>query len=90
MISIGFLGLGKMGEVMAPLLLEAGYDLSVWNRSPEKADFLVDLGAKKVLTPAILASTTDIVISMLTYYAAIRAVSTQMRMAGRIPELMAF
>ena len=40
MISIGFLGLGKMGEVMAPLLLEAGYDLSVWNRSPEKADFL--------------------------------------------------
>ena len=74
MISIGFLGLGKMGEVMAPLLLEAGYDLSVWNRSPEKADFLVDLGAKKVLTPAILASTTDIVISMLTDDAAIRAV----------------
>ena len=28
MISIGFLGLGKMGSVMAPLLIEAGYNLS--------------------------------------------------------------
>ena len=66
--------MGKMGSVMAPLILEAGYGLSVWNRSPEKADHIVGLGAKKVLTPAELANTTDIVISMLTDDAAIRAV----------------
>lgn len=74
MISIGFLGLGKMGSVMAPLLIEAGYDLSVWNRNAEKANNLVSLGAKLVSSPAALASTADVVVSMLADDAAVIAV----------------
>ena len=74
MISIGFLGLGKMGSVMAPLLIEAGYDLSVWNRNAEKANNLVSLGAKLVSSPAALASTADVVVSMLSDDAAVIAV----------------
>jgi 3-hydroxyisobutyrate dehydrogenase-like beta-hydroxyacid dehydrogenase len=74
MISIGFLGLGKMGSVMAPLLIEAGYDLSVWNRNVEKANNLVSLGAKLVSSPAALASTADVVVSMLADDAAVIAV----------------
>ena len=74
MISIGFLGLGKMGSVMAPLLIEAGYDLSVWNRNAEQANNLVSLGAKLVSSPAALASTADVVVSMLADDAAVIAV----------------
>ena len=74
MISIGFLGLGKMGSVMAPLLMEAGYNLSVWNRSSDKVDHLVSLGAKAAPSPAALASSVDVVVSMLTDDAAICAV----------------
>ena len=74
MISIGFLGLGKMGSVMAPLLIEAGYNLIVWNRSSDKVDQLVGLGAKAASSPAALASSVDVVVSMLTDDAAILAV----------------
>ncbi|GIT36135.1 MAG: hypothetical protein Ct9H300mP6_00030 [Gammaproteobacteria bacterium] len=35
---IGFIGLGKMGSVMAPLFIEAGHKLTVYNRSVEKTE----------------------------------------------------
>ncbi len=42
---IAFLGLGAMGSRMAARLLEAGYDLSVFNRTPDRAAPLVERGA---------------------------------------------
>ncbi len=71
MASIGFLGLGKMGCLMAPHLLQAGHELTVWNRTAAKADTLVRDGATLAANPAQVASAADIVISMLADDAAV-------------------
>jgi 3-hydroxyisobutyrate dehydrogenase-like beta-hydroxyacid dehydrogenase len=44
-IKIAFIGLGKMGSVLAKRLLDAGYDLTVYNRTQSKMKTLVDAGA---------------------------------------------
>ncbi|QKV81326.1 NAD(P)-dependent oxidoreductase [Amycolatopsis sp. Hca4] len=64
---MGVLGLGRMGAALAGALLGAGYDVSVWNRSPLKAGPLVDRGAKLAATPAEAAS-AGVVISCLSTY----------------------
>ena len=71
MAAIGFLGLGKMGCLMAPRLLQAGHDLTVWNRTRAKADALVRDGATLAANPAEVAKAADIVISMLADEAAV-------------------
>jgi 3-hydroxyisobutyrate dehydrogenase-like beta-hydroxyacid dehydrogenase len=38
-------GLGNMGSALAKTLLGTGYDVSVWNRTPSKADPLIEQGA---------------------------------------------
>ena len=43
---LGYLGLGMMGFPMTRRLLNAGHDVTVWNRSPGKAAALVEAGAK--------------------------------------------
>ncbi len=63
--SIAFLGLGAMGSRMAANLLKAEYAVSVWNRSTDKAQDLIALGALEAATPREAATQADIVISML-------------------------
>ena len=53
--TVGFIGLGIMGKPMAKNLMEAGYDLVVHNRSPEKAEDLVGEGATAAGTPREVA-----------------------------------
>ena len=67
---IGFIGIGLMGKHMARHLLEAGHPLTVWNRSREKADFLLDGGAKWAESPKMAAAASDVVITMVTDSAA--------------------
>jgi 3-hydroxyisobutyrate dehydrogenase len=62
---IGFAGLGRMGAAMASRFIDAGYQVTVWNRTAAKAQPLVALGARQAATPHELASQSDIVISML-------------------------
>lgn len=62
---IGFLGLGNMGTPMALRLLAAGHELSVWNRSEERAKPLIHEGAIAAATPAEAELGADAVISML-------------------------
>ena len=62
---VGFLGLGHMGEPMATRLVRAGVDLTVWNRSPEKADVLRDAGAAVARSAREVFAGCDIVITML-------------------------
>lgn len=62
---IGFVGLGNMGLPIASNLIEAGYALQVYNRSPEKAQPLVDRGAKLANTPGDVVESGGIAISML-------------------------
>ena len=64
---VGFIGLGIMGQSMAGHLLAAGHAMTIYNRSPEKTEALVALGAKAVGTPAQVANQSDIVITMVGY-----------------------
>ena len=63
--SIGWIGTGRMGYAMVKLLLQAGCDVTVYNRTRSKAEPLQEYGAKVVDTPAELAD-RDIVFSMVT------------------------
>ncbi len=72
MAHIGFLGLGIMGHAMAANLVRAGYEVTVWNRSPEKCAPLVALGAKQGANPREVASRCDLTIAMLADPAAAR------------------
>ncbi|HET8913918.1 MAG TPA: NAD(P)-dependent oxidoreductase [Ktedonobacteraceae bacterium] len=63
---IGFIGLGNMGHALAQNLLADGYDLKVYNRTPDKADDLVKKGAILVSKPAEVVSKGGIVISVLS------------------------
>ena len=71
---LGYLGLGLMGRPMTQRLLDAGYDVTVWNRSPGKAAELVQLGAKAAATPREVAASADIVFMCLTDSAAVEEV----------------
>lgn len=62
---ISFLGLGAMGSRMATRLLDAGHDLTVWNRSPERAADLVRAGARLAASPREAAGTAELVLSMV-------------------------
>lgn len=63
--TLGFIGLGNMGEPIAQNLLRAGYALQVYNRTPSKATALVAKGAKLVASPAETATRGGIVLTML-------------------------
>ena len=67
-IRVSLLGLGSMGTAMATKLLEQGFDVDVWNRSPKEIGDLLDLGARKVDLGAALQN--DFFISMLSNDAA--------------------
>ncbi len=64
-LKITVLGLGAMGSRMATLLLKAGYDVTVWNRTTAKTQPLVDQGAHMAQSPSTAVASADIVISMV-------------------------
>ncbi|GAA1896273.1 NAD(P)-dependent oxidoreductase [Williamsia serinedens] len=65
MARIGLLGTGIMGAGMARSIIRAGHDLTVWNRSQEKAAPLADDGATVVGDPAEAVRGAEIVVTML-------------------------
>jgi 3-hydroxyisobutyrate dehydrogenase len=71
---VGIAGIGRMGSNIGQRLMECGEKLSVWNRSPDKTKPLAELGAGVTQTPADLAATADVVITILTNADAIDAV----------------
>ncbi len=64
---VAFIGIGVMGKSMAGHLLDAGYPLSVYNRTQSKADELVARGAEWRDTPAEAAKDADIVITIVGF-----------------------
>lgn len=70
---VGFIGLGNMGAAMATRLVEAGFDVTVYNRSPAKAAVLAERGATVAATVAH-ACAGDVVLSMLANDDAVGAV----------------
>jgi 3-hydroxyisobutyrate dehydrogenase len=65
MTRIAFIGLGQMGGPMAARLLDAGHDLSVWNRTPEKADPLVEKGARLATSPGDASRGAEATMTMI-------------------------
>ncbi|MEU6537125.1 NAD(P)-dependent oxidoreductase [Streptomyces sp. NPDC047000] len=66
MTDIAFLGLGRMGLPMAARLTRAGHRLTVWNRTPAKAEvFAARHGAASAATPAECVTDAEVVITML-------------------------
>ncbi len=64
-MKIGFLGLGAMGQPMARRLMDAGHELTVFNRTAGKAADLVANGAHLAGTPSEAARDAEVVFSML-------------------------
>lgn len=65
MARIAFLGLGAMGGRMAANLIEAGHSVTVWNRSPERAEPFRKKGIDVADTPRAAARGAEIVMAML-------------------------
>ncbi len=63
---IGLIGLGLMGRPMGMNLLKAGYSLTVWNRTPSRADELVAAGATLAKTPREVGAASDVLITMVS------------------------
>jgi 2-hydroxy-3-oxopropionate reductase len=70
---IAFLGTGLMGAPMARRLLAAGFSLTAWNRSPDKAEALRSAGAHVANSAADAAREADVVITMLQDGAVVQA-----------------
>jgi len=72
--TVAVLGLGLMGEPMARNLIRAGHSLRIWNRTPSKADALVQEGAILARTPAEAARESEFTIVMVADPPALEAV----------------
>lgn len=71
---LGFIGLGILGRPMASNLLQAGYSLTVFNRSRAAVDALVQVGAKPAGSPREVAEQSDIIMTAVTDTSAVEAV----------------
>jgi 3-hydroxyisobutyrate dehydrogenase-like beta-hydroxyacid dehydrogenase len=71
---IGFIGLGNMGNLMVERLLQAGYQMTVYDRTKEKTQNAVHLGANVSDHPRTLAATCDVVMSMVSDNHALEAI----------------
>ncbi|MDA1190988.1 MAG: NAD(P)-binding domain-containing protein, partial [Candidatus Poribacteria bacterium] len=63
---VGFIGLGIMGRPMAKNLIEAGFELTVWNRSKAKIDTVVGYGATGASSPKEVAEKSEIIITIVS------------------------
>jgi 3-hydroxyisobutyrate dehydrogenase len=63
--AVAVLGTGRMGAPIARNLLGAGFEVSVWNRSRQRAEELVDAGARVAASPADAAGSAEVVLTML-------------------------
>jgi 3-hydroxyisobutyrate dehydrogenase len=61
-VRVGVVGLGTMGSAMAANLVRAGFETTVWNRTPGRASALVDSGARDGDSPAAVAGDADVVV----------------------------
>lgn len=72
--TLGFIGIGLMGKPMVLRLLDAGFKVNVWNRSPEKLAPVVAAGAIAYETIPALVHDSDVIILCLADTAVVEAV----------------
>lgn len=73
-LKLGYMGTGLMGAPMSKRLLEAGYPITVWNRTQSKVGPLLEKGAVEAGSPAELTEQSDIVLMCLTDANAVESV----------------
>ena len=71
---IGWIGTGVMGRSMCGHLIAAGYDVTVYNRTREKTDSLLEQGAQWAETPEEVAKQSDVVFTIVGFPADVREV----------------
>jgi 3-hydroxyisobutyrate dehydrogenase-like beta-hydroxyacid dehydrogenase len=74
-MNVGFIGLGAMGALIVPRLMAAGHGVTGWNRSRDKAVPLIAAGMACADSPRAVAAQCEIVFSIVTDGAAVRAVA---------------
>lgn len=75
MAKLGFVGLGVMGSRVVKRLLDAGHEVTGYNRTKSKAQWLLDAGMRWADTPRAVAESSDITFSMVTNTNALREVT---------------
>ena len=73
--TIGFIGLGNMGQPISTNILKAGFALRVYNRSAHKAQPLVEQGAQQVSRPRDVVEAGGIVVSMVANDSALESIT---------------
>lgn len=73
-LTLGFIGIGLMGKPMTLRLLEAGFHVNVWNRSPDKLISVTHAGARVFSSIAGLVKASDVIILCLADTAAVESV----------------
>jgi 3-hydroxyisobutyrate dehydrogenase-like beta-hydroxyacid dehydrogenase len=71
---LGWIGTGVMGQSMCAHLIRAGYTLTVFNRTPSKAQPLLNIGAHFANSPHSVASQSDVVFTIVGYPSDVRSV----------------
>lgn len=88
MEAVTFIGLGQMGATLARLALAQGRRVTVWNRTPTRAEPLVRSGAQPAATPAEAVAAGDVIVVCVHDYAAsdaiLRTPAVEARLAGRV------
>lgn len=74
-MKLGFVGLGAMGQLIVPRLMEAGHEVTGWNRSRDKAQALIAQGMKFAASPREAAAGAEIVFTIVTDAKAVKEVA---------------
>jgi len=64
-VRVAFLGMGKMGRLMAARVLTGGHELTIWNRTAERAPELVEAGAREAGSVADAVADADLAVLMV-------------------------
>lgn len=76
MARVGFVGLGTMGGRIGRRLLDAGHEVTGWNRTRAKAEWLIDAGMEWGESPRVVAEASEVVFSMVTDSRALRDITS--------------
>jgi len=84
MTEVTVIGLGPMGSTLAELMLKAGKSVTVWNRSPDKANGLIERGAKRATDPADAISASPVILICVYDYDAVETILAANGVSGAI------
>jgi 3-hydroxyisobutyrate dehydrogenase-like beta-hydroxyacid dehydrogenase len=74
-VQVGFVGLGAMGELIVPRLMQAGHQVTGWNRTRAKAEPLIRQGMRWADAPRQVAEQSELVFSIVTDSKAVKEVA---------------